>query len=172
MPPAREGGNAYLKMFISASTVNSAIGTAISPGTWMGMQSTPVTILLSSSVMLCAILRVSSPSSPLRSTVVLVLDLVQQAVDEGERVDAGLRLAERLADRVVRLLVGLQAEQAHHDLQVVLDAMMGLADQHRLLRDGVPEARVAVLDAGGHLSMALPSRRNSSGAPSSAGLAP
>ena len=80
----------------------------------------------------------------------LIVDLVEDTVDERERVDARASLPERQLGRRIAEVVGLQAEQAHHHLQIVLHAVMDFLDQNRLLRHRIAQRAVAILDGGCH----------------------
>ena len=51
-------------------------------------------------------------------------------------------------------LVGLDGQQAHHDLQIVLHPVMDFLDQGGLEIDRFAQAPVAVLDAVRHLAHA------------------
>jgi hypothetical protein len=76
---------------------------------------------------------------------------VQDAVNQRERVDAHLRLHQRVARRWISQLPRLQAQQAHDNLQIVLHPMMHLADEGRFLIEGIAQSSVAILDRGCHV---------------------
>ncbi|MEI9930001.1 MAG: hypothetical protein WDM89_05430 [Rhizomicrobium sp.] len=85
-------------------------------------------------------------------------------------IDSRLSSAKRLFHGRVAGLCRLQAQQAHHDLKVILNAMMRFADLMGLVRHSLSQTLIPVLNASAIFSIALPSNLNSAGAFSSWGL--
>ncbi len=72
-----------------------------------------------------------------------------------QRVDAGLGLHQGVARPHILDLIGLDRQQAHHDLEIVLHPVMDFPDQGGLDGHRFPQPPVAVLDALGHLAHGL-----------------
>ena len=81
----------------------------------------------------------------------LIFEFMENSVHQGEGVDSRARLTQSVLGGGILQLLGLEIEQAHHDLKIVLHAMMDLAQQNAFLRQRFPKASVTVLNGIGHL---------------------
>ena len=73
-----------------------------------------------------------------------VFGLVKLLVDDAERVDAAADVVKLLPDEWAGGLPRLQADQAGDDLEVVLDAVIDLLQQHFLFDDAGAERRIGL----------------------------
>ena len=114
-------------MLVIASTVNRASATATLPTTMrLGTSTSTRTFSLAHAAGDLVAELIEQVADVQRA---LVFQLVEDAVDQRQRIDAGLGLQQRLARAQVLHLVGLDGEQAHHDLKIVLHPVMDFPDQ-------------------------------------------
>src|SRR5690606_11884983 len=80
---------------------------------------------------------------PVQIAFLQALRFVQASMQSRERVDAAASFCKRLSRARIADAPCVQVQQAHHELQVVLHAMMDFTNQELLLRERIAQLRFA-----------------------------